>query len=83
MPTITANIVNSVTEGTKIVLRMSLPTSKSNDNNMPLAKRSLIVSLSIVCSFIGFRNVLKKEIKARIAEIPIINPAAMSIPKVK
>ena len=42
MSTITANIVNSVTEGTKIVLRMSLPTSKSNDNNMPQLNEVLL-----------------------------------------
>src|SRR5919199_6643492 len=49
IPTTTASIDSSFADGTRIVLRMSLPTSKSNANNNPLARRSLTVSLSWVC----------------------------------
>src|SRR5919205_2694369 len=44
--TTTASIDNSFADGTKIVFRISLPTSKSKANNIPLANRNLIVSLS-------------------------------------
>jgi hypothetical protein len=83
IPTTTESIVSSVVEGTKMVFRMSLPISKSKAKSIPLAKRSLIVSLSRVCSFAEFRNILRNETNARTAEIPIISPAAISIPKVR
>jgi hypothetical protein len=43
-----------------------------------LPKRSLIISLACLYSFIGFRNIFRKEIKAMIAYILIINPVAVA-----
>jgi hypothetical protein len=83
MPTTTASIDSSFTDGTRIVLRMSLPTSKSNANNNPLASRSLMVSLSWVCSLGDLRNILKNANNAAAADIAIIIPAAISIPNVR
>lgn len=81
--TITASIVSSVIEGTKIVLRISLPTSKSNANNKLLAKLSLIVSRLKVCTEAGFLTVLRYEINAITMATPMIMPAIISIPIVR
>ncbi len=81
--TITPSVTNSLNPGNNIVFRMSLPTSKSNANNIPLAKSNRIVSLHVVCSLVDFLNILKNDNKVVKMEIMIIIPAARSIPKVR
>ena len=83
IPTTTASIESSFADGTRIVLRISLPTSKSNANNNPLARRNLIVSFCWVCSSGDLRNILKNANNAVPADIAMIIPAAMSIPNVR
>ena len=61
MPTTTASSEKSLDEGTRMVLRISLPTSKSNASNNPPARRNLIVSFSWVCSLGDLRNILKNQ----------------------
>ena len=74
---------NSFTAGTKIVLRISLPTSKSRASNNPLAKRSLMVSLSWVCSFDDFRRILKNANNAVAADIAMTIPCSLSLHSLK
>jgi hypothetical protein len=81
MLTITASIANSLNDGTTIVFNISLPTSKSSARSMPLAKRNLMVSLACVCSLVNLVRILRNE-NSPSAKIPIIKPAATSIPKV-
>ena len=83
MPTTTASSESSLDEGTRMVLRISLPTSKSNASNNPPARRNLIVSFSWVCSLGDLRNILKNAISAVAADIAMIIPAAISIPNVR
>jgi hypothetical protein len=81
MLTITASIANSLNDDTRIVFNMSLSTSKSSARSRPLAKRNLMSSLACVCSLVDLVNILRNE-NSPSAEIPIIKPAATSIPKV-
>jgi hypothetical protein len=81
MLTITASIANSLNDGTRIVFNISLTASKSSARSMPVAKRNLIVSLACVCSLVDLVNILRNENSPSV-EIPIIKPAATSIPKV-
>ncbi len=81
--TITPSVINLFSPGNKIVFIISLHTSKSNGNNIPLAKPNRIVSLCIVCSLIDFLKILKTENKDVKMEIIIIIPAARSIPDVR
>lgn len=83
MPTTTASIESSLGEGTRMVLRIPLPTSKSNTSNNPLASHNLIVSFFWVCSLGDLRNILKNAISAVAANIAMIIPAAISIPNVR
>jgi hypothetical protein len=81
IPTTTASIESSFADGTRMVLRMSLPTSKSNANNNPLTRRNLIVSFSSVCSFGDLGNILKNANNAVSADIAMTIQAEISIPK--
>ena len=81
MLTITANIANSLNDGTRIVFNISLTTSKSSPRSMPLAKRNLMVSLAGVYSLVDLVNILRNENSPSV-KIPMIKPAATSIPKV-
>lgn len=81
--TITAKSNTSVTEGTKIVLRISLATTKSSTRSRLLAKPSLTVSEANVRSFVGFLKIFKAEMKAMVIVMPIIMAAIMSIANVR
>ena len=81
--TITASIAISVMEGTKIVMSISLPTSKSNASSKLLDKPSLAVSRPRVRYFVVLLKFLRNEIRAITIATPIIMPAIMSIPNVR
>ena len=79
MPTTTASSESLLDEGTRMVLRISLLTSKSNASNNPPARRNLIVSFSWVCSLGDLRNILKNAISAVAADIAMIIPAVNNL----
>jgi hypothetical protein len=80
--TITDNLRSSSVLGSRIVVNMSLPTTKSSAKSKPPAKRNLITSPFETSSFCRLDIVLIYPINAMTTDIPMIMPAATSIPRV-
>ena len=81
--TIKARSDSSDKEGTRIVLRISLATTKSNTRSRDLAKLSLTVSAANVRSFVGFLKIFRAEMKAMVIVLPTITAAMNSIANVR
>src|SRR5215212_7598073 len=78
--TITANLKRSSVLGSRIVVKMSAPTTKSSDISKPPTKRNLITYSFEPSRLCGLYKDLMYPINATTADIPMIMAAAASIP---
>jgi len=78
--TITDNLRRSSVLGSRIVVNMSLPTTKSSAISKPPTKRNLITYSFEPSRLCGLYKDLMYPINATTADIPMIMAAAASIP---